>query len=82
MPGGDYQANALDIGLGLRPDLTGRGCGREFVRAILEFGSRIYVPQAFRMTVAAWNTRAIRLYTNLGFRRIQEFSRETDGEPF
>ena len=82
VPGGDYRADALDVGLGLHPDLTGRGHGRKFVRAILEFARMTYHPGAFRMTVAAWNARAIRLYAHLGFHRIQEFPRETDGELF
>lgn len=35
--GGDYRPQALDIGMGIRPNLTGRGKGVEYANAILEF---------------------------------------------
>jgi RimJ/RimL family protein N-acetyltransferase len=82
VPGGVYQDNALDVGLGLRPDLTGNSNGSEFVRAILDFGLKQYAPQAFRLTVAAFNERAIRVYQKLGFTPVAEFTRSRDGEPF
>ncbi len=61
------EAGTLDIGLGLRPYLTGRGSGGAFVAAGLAFGRGRYRPQAFRLTVTCFNTRAIRVYTQLGF---------------
>jgi RimJ/RimL family protein N-acetyltransferase len=82
VPDGVYQDNALDVGLGLHPDLTGNGNGPEFVRAILDFGLKQYAPQAFRMTVAAFNKRAIRVYQKLGFTPVTSFTRSRDGEPF
>src|SRR5690242_1802654 len=37
--GGDYaDTDALDIGLGLRPDHTGRGLGAVYVTQVLAFG--------------------------------------------
>ncbi len=35
VPGGDYAAPAIDVGLGMRPDLVGQGLGDEFLRSIL-----------------------------------------------
>jgi ribosomal-protein-alanine N-acetyltransferase len=74
VPGGDYAAaGALDVGLGLRPDLTGRGHGLAFVRAILRFGRRRFRPARFRLTVAAFNQRALRVYERAGFRVTHRF---------
>ena len=32
VPGGCYTEEALDIGIGVRPDLTGQGLGKDFTR--------------------------------------------------
>ncbi len=37
VPGGDYRVEALDIGMGVRPDLTGRGLGTTFATPVVEF---------------------------------------------
>src|SRR4051794_31211878 len=49
------------IGLGLRPELTGRGLGQEFVENGLTFARQSFQPTAFRLSVAAFNARAIRV---------------------
>lgn len=67
LPGGDYTAPALDIGLGLHPDRVGQGYGRAFVSAILDFATSTFAPPAMRLTVAVFNQRAVRLYQALGF---------------
>lgn len=74
VPGGDYSdADALDVGLGLRPDLTGRGSGSAFVAAILALAHKQWGAWRFRMTVAAFNQRAICAYEKAGFRVVHAF---------
>jgi [ribosomal protein S18]-alanine N-acetyltransferase len=64
-----YTENKLDIGLGLKPDLTGQGNGRSFFQFVLqEIGN-----ENLRLTVASFNKRAIKLYENLGFKHQQTF---------
>ena len=58
---------SITIGLGLRPDFTGRGLGLEFVAAGLAFARARYQPTGFRLFVYAWNQRAIRVYERAGF---------------
>jgi len=82
VPGGDYTADALDIGLAVRPDLTGQGCGHTYVDAVLGFARRTFAPAAFRVTVAALNRRALPVWERAGFRPVQEFARTPDGLPF
>ncbi|HHY53888.1 MAG TPA: GNAT family N-acetyltransferase [Chloroflexi bacterium] len=73
VPGGDYSLPALDIGLGLHPDLTGRGLSHSFLEKILAFGVEIFAPEYFRATVAAVNIRSLRLFEGSGFYFIQTF---------
>ena len=85
MPGWDYDAHhpgALDTGGGLRPDLTGRGLGRAAIAAGLAHGRALFAPTAFRVTVAAFNTRALRVLAALGFERVDGFEAAYDGRPF
>ncbi len=58
---------SITIGLGLRPDLTGRGLGLPFVKAGLALARERYQPTFFRLFVYAWNQRAITVYERAGF---------------
>ena len=69
----------IEIGLGLRPDLTGKGIGLEFVQAGLEFAKNTYSPTAFRLKVATFNQRAIRVYEQAGFHPARVFMHTTNG---
>lgn len=68
-----YSSDFTDIGLGMRPDLTGKGCGRPFVTYIMERAMERRKP--LRLTVASFNERAIHLYETVGFRTITSFER-------
>lgn len=74
----DRDPGILDVGLGLRPDLTGRGLGLDFVRAGLAFAREVYSPVAFRMATLTFNHRAIRVYEKVGFRPLRIFSSESE----
>ncbi len=69
----------IEIGLGLRPDLTGKGIGLEFVQAGLSFAKNTYSCTAFRLKVATFNQRAIRVYENAGFHPVCVFKHTTNG---
>jgi RimJ/RimL family protein N-acetyltransferase len=74
VPGGDYgAADALDVGLGLRPDLAGQGRGLGFLEAILDF-ARLHLPASqFRATVAVFNQRSRRVFEKAGFVETERF---------
>jgi len=63
--------NAVNIGLGLRPELTGHGYGLAFVQAGIEFGKDRYAPTSFQLTVAPFNARAIKVYMRAGFKCVK-----------
>ena len=71
--GADYSTPALDIGLGVRPDLTGQGHGSEYVNAAINFAYSTYTPQHLRVTIAAFNGRALRVWERAGFQVVQKF---------
>ncbi len=73
VPGGDYSADALDIGMGIRPDLTGKGLGHTFITAAINFAIKTYQPAMLRTTVADFNKRAQRLCLRAGFVIVDEF---------
>ena len=81
VPGGRYDGSALDTGGGLRPALTGlgRGLGRRAIEAGLAYGQERFDPDAFRVTVASFNTRARRVVESLGFTRHSTFAAKADG---
>lgn len=68
----------VDVGLGLRPDLCGRGLGKELLETALHdirIGLGFY---SYRLTVATFNERAIKLYKQFEFKTIDKFSNASD----
>lgn len=63
----------LDIGLGMKPELTGQGNGLNFIKAGLQFGKEKYDLNLNRLSVANFNKRAINLYKKVGFKPVAEF---------
>ena len=74
---GVYDGEFIDVGFGLRPELTGKGYGYPFLQCILGFVETTFHQSRFRLTVAAFNERAIHLYKKAGFKPIADFETET-----
>ena len=58
----------VEVGLGLRPDLTGRGLGLSFVKEIEAFIQNNFDYQSIILSVASFNKRAIKVYQRAGFK--------------
>ena len=61
--------DVVDVGVGMRPDLVGRGTGAAFATAFLEFAATRTAALRFRVVVKDWNARSLRLVEQLGFAR-------------
>ena len=61
--------DVAEIGLGLRPALTGRGLGAASLEAGLRFAADRFGARGFALAVAAFNRRAITVYERAGFQR-------------
>lgn len=66
------------IGLGLRPDHTGRGFGLAFVEAGLDHARSKFDPQELSLAVAAFNRRAITVYERAGFSEVTRYMHHTN----
>ncbi len=73
--------DALEIGLGLRPDLTGRGTGLEFVEAGLDFARATFSPETLWLDVTTWNERAKKVYERAGFEPGHVWTQTTGRSP-
>lgn len=68
----------LDYGLGLRPDLVGRGLGLAFFRAGLAYARDRYRPRRVYLHVAEFNERARKVYERAGFEVVSRHVRSFD----
>lgn len=65
------------LGLGLRPDLCGKGSGTAFVRSIVSEAKRSAPGNEIDLEVLTWNQRAIRTYERAGFVITDTYERPT-----
>jgi ribosomal-protein-alanine N-acetyltransferase len=69
----------VELGLGLRPDLCGRGLGQPFTEAGIELIRRVHGEWPITLAVAAFNARAITVYERCGFAVTGRHTRHTAG---
>lgn len=80
--GGDYHEDALDLGLGVRPDLTGQHRGVIYTTALSNYAIETFSPRKLRVTIADFNQRALRVWQKAGFQHTQEFRSTSNGRGF
>jgi [ribosomal protein S18]-alanine N-acetyltransferase len=78
----EVKGETVDVGLGLRPDLTGQRLGVGYLLAGLEFARQRFYPKRFTLSVATFNERAIEVYERAGFRRGTVYTHHTNGADF
>lgn len=85
VPGGSYctfEPEVLDIGVGLRPDWTGKGFGESFIQSILQFSDQKFQPAVFRVSIADFNLRSRRAFEKIGFLSRAKFKHKVTGLDF
>jgi [ribosomal protein S18]-alanine N-acetyltransferase len=75
-------AGIYDIGLGMRPDLTGNRRGSKFLTAGMGFVKFRFSPVKITLSVARFNERAIKVYRKIGFQDVETFNQNTNGDTF
>lgn len=73
------ERGTVQLGLGLRPDLTGQGHGLPFLLQALDFARTRFAATRFQLSVATFNRRAIRVYERAGFRPGRTYLHQTNG---
>ena len=70
VPGVEAEEGTVDVGYGMRPDLTGHGRGRDFVGVVLERVAEQLPDARLRMSILHWNGRSRRVAEGHGFRIV------------
>lgn len=76
-----FEEGIMWIGFGLKPSLTGKGLGAEFIKSGISYGvSRFgYTRDHVMLAVAAFNARAIKVYEKAGFLDVKRYMQNTNG---
>ncbi len=82
VPGGQYDDSAIDVGISMRPDLTGQGLGHIYAGVVFDFARQQFPGQKLRVTIAEFNGRSQRVCEKHGFHVTQHFLRPSDQMPF
>ncbi len=72
-----FKNEIMEIGLALKPELVGKGLGKEFVNQGIEYGLNKfkYKKEYIKLNVNIKNKSAIRVYEKTGFK---EYTRKAD----
>jgi len=71
--------DTAELGLGLKPEYTGRGMGLRFVCAVLKHILSLHRVRRLALSVALFNQRAIKVYKAAGFTETGTFTQRTNG---
>ncbi len=72
-----YLNDKVSFSIQMRPSLTSKGMGKEFLEAFLDFVKEKYNLKSIELSVLKFNERAIRLYKGLDFKVVNEFIGKT-----
>ncbi|MCL2388301.1 MAG: GNAT family N-acetyltransferase, partial [Defluviitaleaceae bacterium] len=71
--------NKIELGLGMKPEHTGKGFGVDFINSAMDHICSKYCTKEFVLSVASFNKRAIKVYEKVGFTKTGVFIQNTNG---
>ncbi|MGY1669321.1 N-acetyltransferase family protein [Geodermatophilus sp. SYSU D00710] len=71
----------VDVGMGVHPDVTGRGLGTHLVAQVVALARDLGAASAVRAAVATFDERSLALCRSAGFRPVKDFTGPGD-RPF
>ncbi|MCO7125878.1 GNAT family N-acetyltransferase [Sporolactobacillus shoreicorticis] len=74
----EKKEETVEVGLGMRPDLTGKRLGQAFIQAGLNFAEEKFNPSIFSLSVAIFNERALKLYKRIGFKIMDQVTQKSN----
>ena len=72
-----YINDKVTFSIQMRPNLTSKGMGKEFLEAFLSFAKKKYNLKGIGLSVLKFNERAIKLYKSLNFIVVNEYISKT-----
>ncbi|WEV43679.1 GNAT family N-acetyltransferase [Lactobacillus sp. ESL0684] len=78
----DENQGSYELGLGMKPNLTGQGKGQEFLQQILAFVTSKFAITELILDVAEFNVRAQKVYQRLGFIPVKKHQQETNNSVY
>lgn len=78
----EFDESTVSLGLGMHPQLTGKGNSEAFLNSIFSFIRENYAYETLSISVATFNKRAIRAYEKVGFKALDTFMQKTNGSTF
>lgn len=80
----NFENDIMWIGFGMKPSYTGKGLGKSFVKAAVKFGIKHYSYREPKilLSVAQFNKRAIKVYTRVGFKPIEQKENIVNGKNY
>jgi len=77
VPGLDAAPGVLDVAIGMRPELMGKGYGDDFARAVVDYTHAVANGRRLRCVVAEWNAPGRRAAEAAGFTAAAEHEVES-----
>ncbi|SDQ24210.1 GNAT family N-acetyltransferase [Carnobacterium viridans] len=78
----EQTVDTVDMGVGIKPELTGNRLGVQFISLILNYIKENYSVTTVRLGVAKFNIRAQIVYEKVGFTKTREYQQPTNGTTY